>query len=211
MNSASQLQKKPPRPIVAYLVSDGDPESQTIKFARANVVARRRGASEIGADFGSVTCRRERWADEFADHGFIPAKAYVDNGWWVGCMNCGDMVSADSAGEDDEGNTVPHEPVYCDQHLYCSPGCQESERIEKAAAAQRKQEVIDGALAEFPGCEVCSASDHDTDRWVRFNFPGGLGAATWRLGEAEILIAKRDQEAWTTYRTANPSPSKEIA
>lgn len=211
MNTASQLPIKPARPVRAYLVSDGDPETQTIQFGRTNVSARRRGANEIGTDFGSVTCRRERWADEFADQGFIPAKAYVDNGWWVGCSNCSDMVTADSFGDDDEGNTVPHEPVYCGEHLYCSPGCQESEKIAKAAAAQCKQEVIDGTLAEFPGVEVVSASEHGTDRWARFNFPGGLGAAEWRLGDSEIWIAKRDQEAWTSYRNANPSPSKEVA
>ena len=119
-------------------------------------------------------------------------------------MNCGAMVTEDSAGEDDEGNSVPHEPVYCGTRLYFSPSCQAAERAEQAAAAQRKQEVTAAALAEFPGVEVCSASDHDTDRWVRFNFPGGLGSATWRMGEETLLVAKRDKEAWTAYRESNP-------
>jgi hypothetical protein len=204
MKTASQLQPKPPRPLLAYLVSDGDPESQIIIFARWNVSARRQGANEIGADFGSVTCRRERWADQYAGQTFIPAEAYVDNGWWVGCSNCGAMVSDDSAGEDDEGNTVPHEPVYCGRNLYCDPSCQEAEQAEKTAAARRQQEVIDATLAEFPGVAICSVSDHETDRWVRFKFPGSLGAATWRMGESTLLTANRDQEAWTAYRTANP-------
>lgn len=211
MNTASQLPIKPARPVRAYLVSDGDPETQTIQFGRTNVAARRRGANEIGTDFGSVTCRRERWADEFASQPFIPAQAYVNNGWWVGCSNCAAMVSNNSAGDDKEGNSVPHEPVYCGSDLYCSPSCQEAEKAEIVAAAQRKQEVIDGTLAEFPGVDVVSASEHGTDRWARFNFPGGLGAAEWRLGDTEIWIAKRDQEAWNTYRTANPSQSKDVA
>lgn len=202
MKTASQLQPKPPRPVRAYLVSDDDPETQTIKFARTNVAARRRGANEIGTDFGSVTCRREPWADEFAELGYIPAKAYIENGWWVGCSNCGVSVSSDSHGEDDEGEQVAHDPVYCGAHLYCTPSCQEAEKVEKAAAAHRRQELIDATMVEFPGVTVCSASEHATDRRVRFAFPGGLGAAEWQLGAPAILIAKRDQEAWATFRAA---------
>lgn len=202
MKTASQLQPKPPRPVRAYLVTDGDPESQTIEFARTNVAARRSGANEIGTDFGSVTCRREHWADEFVPLGYIPAKAYIDNGWWVNCLNCGATVGSDSHSEDDEGNQLAHDPVFCGADLYCSPSCQEAEKVEKAASIERKQALIDATLAEFPGVTVCSASAHAIDRWVRFTFPGGLGAAEWQLGAPEILIAKRDQEAWTVFRAA---------
>ena len=117
--------------VKAFIVETDDPDETVIAFATSNVAARRQGADEIGADFGSVSCRRLPWADEYAGKG-IPAEAYIQHGWRVSCTNCGDMVSQDSYTVDESGKEIPHNPVYCGEHVYCCPDCRSAHEAEVA-------------------------------------------------------------------------------
>lgn len=199
MTIASEL---PAKPELAYHVVTDDYEESTIAFATSYVAARRQGAQELDVDFSLVSCRRIRWADQYAAGGVIPAKAYIDNGWFISCNHCGAYVSSDSCGTDDEGEEVPHEHVYEGANVYCHQECKDLEVAAIAERARLKQEVIDGLQAAFPGVEVIRASDHDTDRWVDFMVPGCLGKITWRLGEDHVWVAPRDRDAWDAYNQA---------
>ena len=85
------------RKVLAYSVETNDPEESSIQFATSNAAARRQGADEIGTDFGAVSCRRAHWADQYAGQRFVPAKAYIDAGWWFGCNHCGARCDSDPA------------------------------------------------------------------------------------------------------------------
>jgi len=106
------------------------------------------------------------------------------------------MVGEDSCDGDDN----PHDPVFEGEDLYCNQGCKDAEVASIAAAAARKQELIDATMAKWPEAEITHASDHDTRREVWFRFPGGTQQATWRLGEETVSIAKVDEAAWLAYR-----------
>ena len=93
------------RKVLVYSVETNDPEEFNIKFATSNAAARRQGADEIGTDFGAVSCRRAHWADQYADQRFIPAKAYIDAGWWFGCNHCGAKCDSDASYWDEETET----------------------------------------------------------------------------------------------------------
>jgi hypothetical protein len=203
MNTASQLQAKPEKkvpPLRAYLVSEGDPETDTIQFAHYNIVARREGACELGVPLKWVTCKRLHWADDYARQAYIPPQAYIDNGWRYSCRNCASMISDELADEHENGDQVPHEPVYEGENVYCCPACKHGWEQERANEARRKQEVIDVTLAKFPGVNIVSVSDHETQRWVRFMFPGSIGAASWSIGNETVSVDQRDVEAWHAWR-----------
>lgn len=145
--------------VKAFIVETDDPDETVIAFATSNVAARRQGADEIGTDFGSVSCRRLPWADEYAGKG-IPAEAYIQHGWRVSCTNCGYMVSQDSYTMDESGEEIPHNPVYCGEHVYCCPDCKSAHE-----AVSKEQAVLlwyEGFRSEpIPVLEAWEAIGHD--------------------------------------------------
>lgn len=188
------------KPMKAYLVSNGDPECDTIQFATSNVAARRDGANEIGDDFGSVSCRRLHWADEFVGKR-IPAKAYIDNGWRVSCTNCGDYVSEDSYCTDEAGEDVPHEPVYRGAHVFCCPGCQSTHDAAVVAQNAKFAEFERRAREARPNLqftEFRGAYPYIT-MTGKFMFDGAkYGGSVRDEGDGELkwYIAQGDQAAW---------------
>lgn len=159
-----------------------------LTFATTNVAARRQGADEIGTDFRLVSCKRLPWADQYAGKR-IPESTYIANGWWFECATCGERVSDETKAS-----------VFAFDLVFCCSNCHEAELADRKAAEDRRQEVIDGLLAKFPGAEVIYASDHDTRRIARSRFPGGHNPVEWVLGEETALVYSRDVDVWNAWR-----------
>lgn len=179
---------KSEKPILAYIVQTEDPEDSVVSFATTNIAARRMGANEIGAEFEDVTCRRLKWADEYAGSK-IPVFAFIKNGWRYACWTCGVSVSDETK-----------DPVLDQSLVFCSEACCATEKKEKLEAESRKQEVIDAIQMKYPGVEVTYASDRADDRYVRFKFPGGMNSVRWRLSDDFVEISQIDIQAWNRWR-----------
>lgn len=192
------------KPVKAYAVSTNDPEESTIEFATTNVAARRQGADEIGADFSWVSCKRAPWADEFAGKG-IPAKAYIENGWFIGCTHCGRYISEDAYELDEHGDETetPLNPVFDGRDVYCSDehkaAFEQQIADHNAAFEAFKAKVITGwpdlTFTEFKGAYPlvhCTAL---------FTFPGAAypGHIAERDGELRRYVAREDEAAWAEY------------
>lgn len=207
MNTANDLHMKPAKPVLAYLVSNDDPECDTIQFATSNVAARRQGANEIDDDFAGVSCKRLQWADEYRGQ-HIPAQAYIEHGWRVSCTNCGDYVSEESYRVDDDGEDVPHEPVYRGTHVFCCPSCESSHDAEvstRNAAFEAFKETVtqarpDLTFTKFTGEYPCITLI------AKFTFPGGQygGSVRDQEGDGTLawFIAHGDKAAWDLCESA---------
>lgn len=191
------------KPLKAYCVKDEE-QSAVIVFATNSASARREGGNELSCEWEGVeSCRRAPWADRFADTRVVPAKAWIDNGYWCSCGGgCDRQVNGGVQEEEDEdGNPFELEPVFVGDTVYCSQACKEASDAAAAARKARKQEVLDAVVAEFPGITNIWANDHENDRGARFNFPGGKNPVTWRLGEETALVSREDIDAWKKYRS----------
>lgn len=192
--------------IKAYIVSNGDPEEDTIQFATTNVAARRQGADEMGDDFSNVSCRRLPWADEYS-YNKIPAKAYIEHGWYVGCLHCGITVSEHSYVEDEEGNEIPHAPIFRGYDVFCCAECEasyDSEVINQNTKFVNFQQIL---LKENPDLEFKKFQG----KWphmtmtAKFMFDGAKYGGTIRDegdGVLKWFIANADISAWEEYNEA---------
>lgn len=158
--------EKAPRKMLAYSVETNDPEESTIQFPTSSAAARRQGADEIGTDFsGIVSSRRAHWADQYAELRYIPAKAYIDAGWWFDCNHCGTHCDSDASRFDEETDTdIPLDLVFDGRVVYCSAEYKSSHDSEvsarnakfeafKAAAATAHPEVtFTGFTGGYPYC-----------------------------------------------------------
>lgn len=191
------------KPLKAYCVKDEE-QSAVIVFATNSASARREGGNELNCEWEHVeSCRRAPWADRFADTRVVPAKAWIDNGYWCSCAGCCDRrVDGDAQEEeDDDGNPFELEPVFVGDTVYCSQACKDAADADAAARKARKQEVLDAVTAKFPDITNIWANDHENDRCARFSFPGGKNPVTWRLGEETALVSREDVDAWNKYRS----------
>lgn len=197
------------KPVKAYTVATDDPEESTIQFATTNVAARRQGADAIGSEFSWVSCKRAPWADQYADS-FIPAQAYIENGWWVNCTNCSRMVSDEHHALDSDGDETDEllTPVFDGPRVFCDASCKaahEKEVADRDAALEAFKKRVAEARPDltfkdftggwprytitgqftFPGCRFGgSVHDHDGDG-----------------GELAWYIAYGDQDAWAEYES----------
>lgn len=83
-------------PLKAFSVLEDMENTGGIIFARHAVTARRRGADRYAdGEFGYVSCRRAKWADEYANTGIVPASLMVWHGWHFECHYCGARIDSD--------------------------------------------------------------------------------------------------------------------
>lgn len=188
------------KPVKAFIVETDDPEDSSIQFATTNVAARRQGADEIGTDFQCVSCKRLPWADEYAGK-LIPAKAYIDNGWRVGCTNCGDMVGEDSYGWDDDENETPHEPVYRGEHVFCCMDCQATHDAKVAEQNAKFSAFEKRAREARPDLQFTSFRGKYPYRTMtgEFMFDGAkYGGSVRDEGDGELkwFVAQGDKAQW---------------
>lgn len=185
------------KPLKAYSVQAD--EAGEIIFATSGIAARRMGANKLDTEFEYIlSCNRAPWADQYAEQGWVPVKALLEQGWWWSCTGCETLVSEDS--EDFDGN--PHDPVIEERDLYCSPACKAAEEAEVAARKLRKEQRTQAALEKWPGIEVLWVNDHKTDALVTFKFPSSTGTAHWRVGESTVMLTRPDLSAWEAFTGA---------
>ncbi len=199
--------EKAPRKVLAYSVETNDPEESTIQFATSSAAARRRGADEIGTDFsGIVSCRRAHWADQYAELRYIPAKAYIDAGWWFDCNHCGTRCDSDASHWDEETETdIPLDLVYDGRAVYCSAECKTGHEAEVSARNAKFEQFKAAAAAEQPavtftaftgGYPHCANSG-------KFTFPGAkYGGSVGDTEEGSGLqwwVSAADKDAWDRF------------
>lgn len=183
--------------VKAFIVETDDPEESTVQFATTNVAARRQGADEIGTDFACVTCKRLPWADQYSETRVIPESAFIANGWRYECATCGERVDSDT-----------ESPVFALHLVFCCEACHAAEVADRKAEDDRKQEVVDAVLTNYPGAVVTYASGHEARRHASFRFPGGKSPVTWELGSETALVYRDDLEAWNAWRGLQSAEGK---
>lgn len=172
----------------AYSVQVED--AGVIVFASNDIAAKRLGANELNTEAEYIEmCRREPWADCYAEQGWVPAKDLLENDWYLECFNCSAQVSA----YDD------NEPIYRGAELYCSQVCRDSFEAQKKEARQRKEERSKIALSKWPGIELLYVSEHDRDARIEFRFPGSVGRVAWRVDEPFVSMCSADIPAWEKF------------
>jgi hypothetical protein len=191
---------------LAYQVETGDPEESSIQFATTNVAARRQGAHAADVDFTQASCKRAHWADQYAGQRCIPAQAYIENGWNIGCTNCAVTVSSDSYHQDEDGDTdKPHEPVYRGEDLFCSAECELLHDAEVASYNAKGEAFKARVTQERPDLEftVFRCGWPHITMVGEFKFPGCQygGSVRDQEGDGTIqwYVAGGDVTAWLAY------------
>lgn len=71
------------KPKVAYQIDREDGEGSVIVFSNHGLEARRKGSYRLECEFEDCTSHRVKQFDQYADKGFVPVKALLEDGWWV--------------------------------------------------------------------------------------------------------------------------------
>lgn len=212
------------KPLKAYTVLEHDEHTGDIYFARHAIVAHKAGANEFGyGELTNVGCRRAPEFDKYAESGHVPWAARIDHGWHIDCSGCGVRISDDEYDTDDE--PIEFNVIEIGHHVFCSPDCHETHKIEKAEEAHIKAAVvgnlIDKIMRTVPGAVICG-HQHVYVRhgaWprpveharVEFMFPGGRYPAGLRfdkVGEKpRFFCAAGDRIAFYRWRDAGYPPA----
>lgn len=131
------------RPVLAFTVQEDTEGTGGIVFAKTNAQARRQGAGEFGdGDFNSVTCRRAPWADQFAEQGWVPVRAYIDAGWWWHCTGCEKRISHDAEFEGEPDWTADDIVEEKRGVAYHNAACQAADIAYQAERVRRQDRAI---------------------------------------------------------------------
>lgn len=194
------------RTLKCYLVDTGDDEGAQIYFASSPGRAKAQAASEDGIEFVEVgSCKRQPQFDQYAP-GPIPAKAYIENGWWLECFGCHLRCSEEMHEdvEDEDGNLIACDgPIYRGNAVWCSTQCQQRYDEHRAEEKRLNDADIDATLAKWPLAEIVMPCIRgDGRRCVYFKF-GGTVDAQWVIGEAVVDVAGCDIAAWNEFVKRN--------
>lgn len=190
------------RKVLAYSVETNDPEECNIQFATSNAAARRQGADEIGTDFSAVSCRRAQWADQLAVQRFIPAKAYIDAGWWFDCNRC----DSDASHWDEETETdIELDLVFDGRVVYCSTECKTGHEAEVAACNAKFEAFKEKVVAAQPGVTFTEFTGGypSCANSGKFTFPGAQYGGSVRDTEDGLElswhVAQGDKAGWDYF------------
>jgi hypothetical protein len=117
----------------AFSVTEENDNTGGIVFAKHAITARRIGANQYAdGEFGYVTCRRAKWADEYAEHGDVPLSAMVEAGWNFECGSCGRRIDSDMCWERD----IALDDIIGSQRsiAYCNAVCEAEYKLTRAKA-----------------------------------------------------------------------------
>lgn len=197
----------------AFQVQDQYEGNCVIVYAEKNVVARRVGSSELGADFPDVSCCRAPWADQFYPNGPTRQQGVELGDWWVECACwCYRRIDNDGgyAGPQNDSEANPMAPVYVEDRVYWNQACLDADTLRKqaeaAALAMDQAQAEKQVLAAYPFATEIKAYrgyaqgldgkyGYDVLQ-CHFRFPGGEGGAHWTLGSENIRVRQDDSAAW---------------
>jgi len=213
--------------IKAYQVDGYDDSGSVIVFAKHSVIARRKGANELGIDFESVdSCSRRPGWDKYAEQGWVPVEDLVNSGWWFECTGCYARVTDESLAaprNDDEAADFEEEygrpwamPVFTGRDVWCCQGCMDDWNhkrwLEKRAIAALPRYL----RRKFPGAILVTGHasywrKSDRNAYIHFSFPGSKGTAdlTVRACESDVrngrekgrvMVPRQDLKAWYEWR-----------
>jgi len=155
------MEKKAPKPLLAYSVTEDFESTGGIVFAKSSIAARRIGAGRYAdGEFESVSCRRAPYADEYAGSGIVPASRLIAEGWHFECSGCGRMIDNDNLWERD---IDPDDVVgRQDSSVYCNELCEAQEALSRA---ERKvfdrrwtRRLVKLVKARFPEAKIVNDS-----------------------------------------------------
>lgn len=166
-------------------------------FAETEAEALQCAADKEGVEPSCFDSQRAEWADEFAP-GPVPASAWLNAGWTIGCSNCEIVVDWDE------------EPPIIDGHdVYCSPNCRRAMR----ALRRQQREAIRRALKRLgtvaPGVEIRSAcygrlghcdSKHEMAGIISFRVAGMRDYADYCHACRVSWFQEGDVAAWEARR-----------
>ena len=232
---ASPAGEKPPRPILAYTVREDEEGHSALVFATHRIAATRLGASQLDCDeIGGLSCKRTRWADQYAADGRVPASACVWAGWYFEeCSGCGRRIDTDELAE----RRLTYRDVIGWSHggtIYCCKTCKAQDEREdrrcKRAGAEYLDRVRAILLRRFP--EAAVVREHVyvprgqrpavvEQAIIEFSWPGQkIGPASIRLddsyrGRAQgprrltFTCCMGEREAFEAYAAATKGKGEE--
>ena len=159
----------------AYAINDYDADEPkgVVLFAKSDIEARRRGASDLDCDeIAGLSCRRAPWADGFEASGVIPAATMVANGWHFTCHGCDQWFSDQSTitrwTDDGEEIEVDVDPVGSQHAAFCTPECRDREMWRRAWMKRGDRRCFDVLKRELlrlhPGVTIDPDKPAD-ERW----------------------------------------------
>jgi hypothetical protein len=201
--------------IKAYSVQEDDEGTGGVVFAKSPAAAQMLASGKWGTgDFFWGRARRAQWADAYGPDGPIPARAMIENGWWLECHGCGVHICEN----DDHLDTV----VGTQDAAFCSQDCMDRKIIDDEAARDCELTAIGKLIRllgeKYPGV-LLSGETHANARkgkegmWhvhqciVGFTFPGskiGPGHIRYdKVGEEpRVTVCSGDMAAWEAWRAS---------
>lgn len=207
------------KPVVAYQVDRNDGEGSVVIFSTHGLEARRKGAYRLECEFEDCTSHRVKQFDQYADKGFVPIKALLEDGWWVYSAFDGVRLDEPVGGleadfyECEDGLYIEEDLVFSLDEKSVWKNWEEMERhahfINNALIRKAWfMEAVKVAYPQFTFTEVWGGPHHITHT-AFFDFPGSRykGNIMWDWDENKVpsvkdfrcYVCQGDQEALDKY------------
>ena len=154
--------------------------------------------------------------DKYAHKGGPDPQDFLNEGWWLGCTNCGEQVSYDAAEdwnadiEDGSSDKAPMTVLVEGNNLFCNQGCRDEYHAERELWAKNEADALRATLEKFPGVEVTRVySAHTSHPHVIFQLPGvsGLeGELGWTVGSEKLTMHPDAQKHYRAYKEQQVNP-----
>lgn len=189
--------------VLAYAVLEEYENTGSIIFATSAVAARRIGANEhADGDFSAVSCRRAKWADDYAGKP-LPISLMVEHGWHFECMGCGRRIDEDMRDwmmHVREGHTFRDKlaiarryrkwtpaQIIGSQHswAFCTAACRDEHEAHEAERKRRQQHAIEvfkrRVLKRFPDAKLI-----DDPARMRPHVYANMENGRWRVRQVAV-------------------------
>ncbi len=207
------------KPVVAYQVDRNDGEGSVVIFSTHGLEARRKGAYRLECEFEDCTSHRVKQFDQYADKGFVPIKALLEDGWWVYSAFDGVRLDEPVGGleadfdECEDGLYIEEDLVFSLDEKSVWKNWEEMERhahfINNALIRKAWfMEAVKVAYPQFTFTEVWGGPHHITHT-AFFDFPSSRykGNIMWDWDENKVpsvkdfrcYVCQGDQEALDKY------------
>jgi hypothetical protein len=142
--------------------------------------------------------------DGFEALGYIPAKAYLDNGWYLECNYCDRRSDDEEEPEEDDDDEywqdwVPVEDTFSDggSFYFCCPKCHQQWKAEHDRQKADQDTFRDNLTAKYPELLflfLCGCNK--TGIFATVEFPGGEGSLNQAPNSTEINLWTSNTDAW---------------